>query len=313
MLPASGFRPGDVMDLTTVLGPVTLSSPIIAASGTVGSVVEFSDVTDWSVYGAAVAKSVSAVPWTGRPAPRLAPAGVGMLNGIGIQNPGIDAWVEKYAPQFGSVPTRVWGSAVGNTVDEFVTVSAKMAAAGVPAIELNLSCPNLDGHLWALDPKRSADVVRAVRDAVDVPIGAKLSPNSEDIGAVAGSCADAGTDWVVLTNTVWGARIDLSTRRPVLTGTIGGYSGAPLKPISLRCVLDVRKAVPGLPIIGCGGVSTGGDVVEYLLAGATAVAIGTAHFADPKVGSKVVRDVVRTVSRMGARRPADLVGGMIAW
>lgn len=301
------------MDLTTRLGPITLSSPILAASGTVGSVVEFSEVTDWSVYGAAVAKSVSAVPWTGRPAPRVAPAGVGMLNGIGIQNPGIDAWVEKYAPRFASVPTQVWGSAVGNTIDEFVTVAAKMAAAGVPAVEINLSCPNLDGHLWALDPKRSADVVRAVRDAVAVPIGAKLSPNSEDIGSVAGACGDAGADWVVLTNTVWGARIDLRTRRPVLTGTVGGYSGAPLKPISLRCVIDVRKAVPGLPIIGCGGVSSGDDVVEYLLAGASAVAIGTAHFADPKVGSKVIRGLVKSVTRMGATAPADLVGGMVSW
>ncbi|MGF1664861.1 MAG: dihydroorotate dehydrogenase [Acidimicrobiia bacterium] len=300
-------------DLTTSLGPVTLSSPLIAASGTVGSVVEFSDVTDWSVYGAAVAKSVSAVPWTGRPAPRVAPAGVGMLNGIGIQNPGIDVWVEKYASRFQEVPTQVWGSAVGNTVDEFVTVAAGMAAAGIPAIEINLSCPNLDGHLFALDPKRSADVVRAVRDAVQVPIGAKLSPNSEDIGAVAGACADAGADWVVLTNTVWGARIDLHTRRPVLTGTIGGYSGTPLKPISIRCVLDVVKAVPGLPIIGCGGVSTGDDVVEYLLAGATAVAIGTAHFADPKVGARVVKGLGKRMAKMGVTTPAELVGGMVPW
>jgi dihydroorotate dehydrogenase (NAD+) catalytic subunit len=302
-----------VTDLTTSLGPVTLSSPIIAASGTVGSVVEFSEVTDWSVYGAAVAKSVSAVPWTGRPAPRVAPAGVGMLNGIGIQNPGIDVWVEKYASRFPEVPTQVWGSAVGNTVDEFVAVAAGMAAAGVPVIEINLSCPNLDGHLFALDPKRSAEVVRAVRDAVDVPIGAKLSPNSEDIGAVAGACAHAGADWVVLTNTVWGARIDLHTRRPVLTGTIGGYSGAPLKPISIRCVLDVARAVPGLPIVGCGGVSTGDDVVEYLLAGASAVAIGTAHFADPKVGTRVVKGLGKRMAKMGALTPGELVGGMIAW
>ena len=302
-----------MVSLTTRLGPVELSSPLIAASGTVGSVVEFSDVTDWSRYGAAVAKSVSAVPWTGRPAPRVAPAGVGMLNGIGIQNPGIDKWVDAYAPRFGSVPTQVWGSAVGNTVDEFVTVASKMEGSGVPVVEINLSCPNLDGHLFALDPKRSAEVVRAVRDAVDVPIGAKLSPNSEDIGAVASACADAGADWVVLTNTAWGMRIDVETRRPVLTGTIGGYSGAPLKPMAMRCVVEVRRAVSDLPIIGCGGVSTADDVIEYLLAGASAVAIGTAHFADPKVGTKVTKRLHRRLAALGVEDIDDLIGGMIPW
>lgn len=300
-------------DLETDLGPVSLSSPLIAASGTVGSVVEFSEVTDWSVYGAAVAKSVSAVPWTGRSAPRVAPAGVGMLNGIGIQNPGIDVWVEKYAPRFPSVPTQVWGSSVGNTVEEFVTVATKMAAAGMPVVEINLSCPNLDGHLFALDPNRSAEVVGAVRQAVDVPIGAKLSPNSEDIGRVAAACAEAGADWVVLTNTVWGTRIDLETRRPVLSGTIGGYSGAPLKPISLRCVLEVRRAVPDLPIVGCGGVSRAEDVLEYLLAGASAVAVGTAHFADPRVGSRIVGRLPKVLRRHGFKTVRETIGGMVQW
>jgi dihydroorotate dehydrogenase (NAD+) catalytic subunit len=276
-------------------------------------VVEFSEVTDWSVYGAAVAKSVSAVPWTGRPAPRVAPAGIGMLNGIGIQNPGIEAWAAKYAPRFADVPTQVWGSAVGNTVEEFVTVAKGMAAAGVPVIEVNLSCPNLDGHLFALDAERSMEVMSAVREAVGVPIGAKLSPNSEDIGAVADACARGGADWVVLTNTVWGTRIDLQTRKPVLTGTIGGYSGQPLKPISLRCVIEVHRAVPDLPIVGCGGVSTAEDVVEYLLAGASAVAIGTAHFADPKIGSRISRRLPKVVAATGANSIGELVGAMIPW
>lgn len=299
--------------LGTRLGPVWLNSPLIAASGTVGSVVEFSDVTDWSKYGAAVAKSVSGAPWTGRPSPRVAPAGVGMLNGIGIQNPGIDRWVTEYAPRFGGVATHVWGSAVGHTVDEFVRVATGMAEAGLPVVEINLSCPNLDGHLFALDPKRSAEVVRAVRDAVDVPIGAKLSPNSEDIATVAEACVNAGADWVVLSNTVWGARIDLETRRPVLTGTIGGYSGQPLKPIAMRCVIDVHRALPGIPIIGCGGVSSAEDVVEYLLAGAAAVAIGTAHFADPKVATRIMKRLPRLIERMGAASVVELTGAMQPW
>jgi dihydroorotate dehydrogenase (NAD+) catalytic subunit len=289
---------------------VRLSSPLVAAAGTVGSVVEFVDVTDFSLYGAAVAKSVSAVPWSGRPAPRVAPAGVGMLNGIGIQNPGIDRWVTEVVPRLGGVPTQVWGSAVGHTVEEFVSVAVRMAEAGLEVVELNLSCPNLDGHLFALDPKASAEVVRAVREAVDVPVGAKLSPNAEDVSAVAEACAVSGADWVVLTNTVWGAGIDLDTRRPLLSGVVGGYSGPPLKPIALRCVIEVRRNLPELPILGVGGVATGDDVVEYLLAGASAVGLGTAHFADPRVATRVSTELARRAARMGVSSVGELVGAM---
>ncbi|MDH4118634.1 MAG: dihydroorotate dehydrogenase [Acidimicrobiia bacterium] len=300
-------------DLSMTLGSVPLRSPIVAAAGTVGSVFEFADVTDWSVYGAAVAKSVSGDPWQGRPAPRVAPAGVGMLNGIGIQNPGIDAWVDSYVPRFRGLGVPVWGSAVGNTVDEFVRVASGMAAAGIDAIEINLSCPNLDGHLFALDPKRAAEVVAAIRGSVSVPLGAKLSPNSEDVVAVAGACAGAGADWVVLTNTVWGAGVDVTTRRPKLTGMIGGYSGPPLKPIALRCVLEVARAMPDLPIVGCGGVSSAEDVLEFVVAGASAVGVGTAHFADPRVGTRIIRTLSNRLRRMGVARLKDLVGTVEPW
>ena len=300
-------------DLSMTLSSVPLRSPIVAAAGTVGSVFEFADVTDWSVYGAAVAKSVSGDPWQGRPAPRVAPAGVGMLNGIGIQNPGIDAWVDSYVPRFRGLGVPVWGSAVGNTVDEFVRVATRMAAAGVDVIEINLSCPNLDGHLFALDPKRAAEVVAAIRGSVSVPLGAKLSPNSEDVVAVAGACAGAGADWVVLTNTVWGAGVDVTTRRPKLTGMIGGYSGPPLKPIALRCVLEVARAMPDLPIVGCGGVSSAEDVLEFVVAGASAVGVGTAHFADPRVGTRIIRTLSNRLRRMGVARLKDLVGTVEPW
>jgi dihydroorotate dehydrogenase (NAD+) catalytic subunit len=301
------------LDLTTQLGPVRLETPLVAASGTVGSVIEFVEVTDFRCYGAAVAKSVSDVEWTGRPAPRVAPSGVGMLNGIGIQNPGIDEWIAHAVPELGRVPTRVWGSAVGHTVEAFVEVASKMAGAGVPVIEINLSCPNLDGHLFALDPHRSADVVRAVREAVSVPIGAKLSPNSEDIVAVASACKEAGADWVVLTNTVWGAGIDLDTRRPKLSGTIGGYSGLPLKPIAMRCVIEVHRALPELPILGLGGVASGDDVVEYLLAGASAVGVGTAHFANPRVGAHIIGGLEKRMRTMGVTAVGELIGAMRPW
>jgi len=265
-------------------------------------------VADLTAYGAAVAKSVSPEPWSGHPAPRMAPAGIGMLNGIGIQNPGIDHWRQEHEAMLIKLPVPVWGSAVGHTVEDFARVAEGLAAAGVQAIEINLSCPNLDGHLIALDPSLSAKVTSAVKSAVNLPVGAKLSPNSVDIASVASACADAGADWVVLTNTIWGAGIDIETRRPVLSGVIGGYSGPPLKPIALRCVIEVHRALPDLPIVGCGGVVSGADVVEYLLAGASAVGLGTVHFAEPRAGRRIMRELDRLCRRLGVGKVEDLVG-----
>ena len=299
-----------MIDLSVGLGPVALKTPLVAAAGTVGSVVDFTGVTDFSLYGAAVAKSVSGEPWTGRPAPRVGPAGVGMLNGIGIQNPGIDAWIDKVVPDVSAVPTQVWGSAVGNTSDEFAAVAAGYAGAGLPAIEVNLSCPNLDGHMFALVPRLAAEVVSSVRESVDVPIGAKLSPNSEDIVSVAAACAEAGADWVVLTNTAWGAGIDVHTRRPTLSGVIGGYSGIPIKPLALRCVIEVHRALPDLPILGCGGIASGEDVVEYFLAGASATAMGTIHFAEPRAAKRITKELTSLLRKLGVTRLADLTGAM---
>jgi dihydroorotate dehydrogenase (NAD+) catalytic subunit len=301
-------------DLTTTLGPLELVSPLIAASGTVGSVVDFVEVGSLEQYGAAVAKSVSAEPWTGRPAPRIAAAGAGMLNGIGIQNPGVDVWADEVGPHLDRVPTRVFGSAVGHTPGDFARVAAALEEAGVEAVEVNLSCPNLeDGSMFALDAGAAAEVVASVRRAVALPIGAKLSPNAVDIAAIAGAVHDAGADWVVLTNTVWGAGIDIHTKRPRLSGTIGGYSGPPLKPIALRCVIEVHRALPGVPIVGCGGVASGEDVLEFLLAGASAVAVGSAHFAEPRVGRRIIRELERLCASSGTRRAADLVGRMEPW
>jgi len=297
-----------MIDLTTRLGSLLLRTPLIAASGTVGSVTEMEGVADLTAYGAAVAKSVSSEPWTGRPAPRVAPAGIGMLNGIGIQNPGIERWRQDHEDSLAKLPVPVWGSAVGHTAEDFARVAEGLAAAGVKAIEINLSCPNLDGHLIALDPSMSAKVTSAVKSVVDVPVAAKLSPNSVDIASVAAACADAGADWVVLTNTIWGAGIDIQTRKPVLSGIIGGYSGPPLKPIALRCVIEVRRALPGLPIVGCGGVVSGADVVEYMLAGASAVGLGTVHFAEPRAGRRILREVERWCHRLGVARIDDLIG-----
>jgi dihydroorotate dehydrogenase (NAD+) catalytic subunit len=301
-------------DLSTALGPLELRTPLIGAAGTVGSVVDFSGVADLSAYGAAVAKSVSEDPWKGRPAPRVAPSGLGMLNSIGIQNPGIDAWIEEVGPHLAELPVPVWGSAVGRTAGEFARVAAKLEAVGVQAIEINLSCPNLEGHgMFALDPGATREVVASVRRAVCLPIGAKLSPNAEDITAIGSAAVEAGADWLVLTNTVWGAGIDVRTRRPLLSGLIGGYSGPPLKPIALRCVLETRRSLPDTPIVGCGGVTHGEDVIEFLLAGASAVCVGTAHLDRPRTASTLLREVESFMREQGVTSLRDYIGKVEPW
>lgn len=299
--------------LTTDLGPVRLQSPLIAASGTVGSVVDFARVIDFSVYGAAVAKSVSPEPWTGKAPPRLAPAGQGMLNGIGIQNPGIEAWSRKFGPRLEAIPTAVWGSTVAEHPAGFAEVAHGLTDAGVAAIEVNLSCPNLGGKLFALDAQASAKVINEVRAATELPVGAKLSPNAADVVGVAGAVAEAGADWVVLTNTVWGAGIDIERKRPKLSGVVGGYSGPPLKPIAMRCVWEVAQALPDLPIVGCGGVRSGEDAIEYLLAGASAVAVGTEHFNRPRVGGRILAAMRAYMDAEGVAEVRGLVGGAHQW
>lgn len=301
-------------DMSVTLGPVPLRSPLIAASGTVGSVIDFVGVSALEGYGAAVAKSVSRTPWPGNPAPRLANAGAGMLNAIGIQNSGVAAWVAEIGPHLSDLPVPVWGSAVGKTVEEFAEVAEQLATTDVEAIELNLSCPNLAGEtIWALDADATGAVVQAVRAAVGKPIGAKLSPGAQDIVGIARAALEGGADWLVLTNTISGAAIDIETKRPFLNRTTGGFSGPPLKPVALRCVLEVRTAFPSAPIVGCGGVRSGADVVEYLLAGASAVAIGTAHFERPRVGRTVLRQLEQYCRRHRVDQVSELIGAMKPW
>jgi dihydroorotate dehydrogenase (NAD+) catalytic subunit len=231
-----------------------------------------------------------------------------MLNGIGIQNPGIDSWTSDMKSRIPELAVPVWGSAVGETVEEFVKVAMGLEAGGVSAIEVNLSCPNLHGVLFALDPALSAYVIDEVTKAVSVPVGAKLSPNSENIVPIVAAVIDAGADFVTLTNTAWGFGVDLNTGRPKLSGGIGGYSGPGLKAISLRCVFEVAQAFPEVPILGCGGVSCGEDVVEYLMAGASAVGLGTVHLAEPKAGIRIHRETELVMKKIGAHDVLDLVG-----
>lgn len=300
------------VDLATSLGETRLSSPLVAASGTVGSVVEWATVADVSVYGAAVAKSVAAEPWAGKPPPRVAPAGPGMLNSIGIQNPGIDAWVDEIGPQIEGLSVPIWGSAVGETADEFAIVAKGLQKTGVAAIEVNLSCPNLDSReLFALNPVASAEVIASVAGSVEVPVGAKLSPHSENISRVAAACRDAGASFLTLTNTALGFGVDIDRSAPSLSGGVGGYSGPGLKAISLRCVYEVARDLRGVPIVGCGGVQSGRDVMEYLMAGASAVGLGTVHLAEPRAGRRIHRELAIAMRRNGFASVSSVVGRIL--
>ena len=295
------------------LGPERLATPLIAASGTVGSLHEFSEVIDFSLYGAATAKSVAPEAWPGRQPPRLAPVGSGMLNSIGIQNPGVDRWVETTGTALATIPTQVWASVVAHDVDGFGTVAEAMADAPVSALEVNLSCPNLDGDPFALDPELSHRVVRAVRRSTTKPIGAKLSPDARPVGDVAAAVLDAGADWLVMGNTVMGAAIDIETRRPRTRGTVAGYSGTPIRPITMRCILELRSRFPTTPIVACGGVTEASHAIEYALAGADAIGIGSVHFARPRIAREILGGISRYLERHGIANFSDLRGRYEPW
>lgn len=300
--------------MTATLGPLELRSPLIAASGTVGSVWEWAEMANVSSYGAAVAKSVSPTPWEGRPAPRLAPTESGMLNGIGIQNPGIDQWAHEMEGWIAAAEVPIWGSAVAGEPDGFALVAKGLEGAGVTAIEVNLSCPNLeDGQMFSFDAARSRDVVDAVSSVASLPVGAKLSPNTPDMVGVATTCREAGADFLVLTNTAFGFGVSQDDWKPLLSGGVGGYSGPGLKPISLRCVFEVSRALPGFPIVGCGGVSNGRDILEYMVTGASAVEAGTIHLAEPRAGTRMIRELNSELRRLGISSLGEIVGTVGEW
>jgi dihydroorotate dehydrogenase (NAD+) catalytic subunit len=301
------------VDLRTRLAHVELPNPILTASGCAGSGRDLAQFVDVAKLGAVVTKSVMLAPRAGRATPRMAETPSGMLNSIGLQGPGIDAFLQRDLPWLLSRGARAVVSIAGSTVDEYAELAARLSgASGVTAVEVNISCPNVAdrGEVFACDPYAAATVIEAVRDGLrdDIPVFAKLSPDVTDIVAIAGACVTAGADGLSVINTLLGMAIDPHSLRPVLAGTTGGLSGPAIRPVAVRCVWQVHQAFPDVPVIGMGGVCTGWDALELILAGAAAVSVGTAIFHDPSACARIVRELEEELASRGIERAADAIG-----
>ena len=299
--------------LSTTVGSVALPAPIMTASGTAGHGAELAAYGDLGVLGAVVVKSLSADPWPGNPPPRVHghEGGAWMLNSVGLQGPGVESWRGHDLPALRRAGARVVASIWGRTVDDYAKAADGLPGADVVAVEVNLSCPNLDGgrHLFAQSPDDSAAVVEAVRAVLPhTPVWAKLTAACTSIVDVAAAVAEAGAGAVVCINTLLGMSIDVESRSYRLGAGGGGLSGTAVHPVAVRAVHDVHAALPALPIVGVGGVSRGVDAVELLLAGASAVGIGTATFADPRACWRVQDEVAHWCDSHGVRAVTELIG-----
>jgi len=298
------------VDLSVRIGDVVFKKPVMVASGTFGYGKEYAEFFDLGLLGAVMVKGVSLEPWPGNPLPRIVETPSGMLNAIGLQNPGVEAFIRDYLPFLREFDVRVIVNVIGKSVDEYVAVVRRLdEAGGADAYELNISCPNIKegGIAFGVDPRLAAEVVGAVRRATARPVIPKLSPNVTDIKAMARACEDAGADAVSAVNTFLGMAIDVDAEKPVLANGVGGLSGPAIRPLAVRMVWDVYEAVQ-IPIIGMGGIAGLRDALEFVLAGATAFAIGTANFVAPALSTEIARDLAGVVQKKGLGRFADLVG-----
>jgi dihydroorotate dehydrogenase (NAD+) catalytic subunit len=303
------------VDLSVNLAGLELKNPVLAASGTYGAGREGAAFLDPSELGGIIVKSMTLIPWRGKPTPRMAETPSGMLNAIGIQNKGVDHFLAEDLPWLVKKKATVVASIAGNTVEEFVRIADKLRTGGrgVAAVEVNISCPNLEdrNNIFAHSPGAAAAVVAGVKDAIrKVPVFPKLSPNVTSLAEVAGACVEAGADGLSLINTVMGMAIDVESRRPMLAGTTGGLSGPAIRPIAMRAVHEVHRAFPHVPLIGQGGVTNGTDALEMILAGASAVAVGTANFVNPRAGLDVAGGIAEYMSRHGIVSVSELVGAV---
>jgi len=297
-------------DLRVAVAGVKMRNPVMTASGTFGYGREYADLVDPSALGAIVVKGVSLEPWVGNPPPRTVETPAGMLNSIGLENPGVDHFLTEDLPYLAGFGVPVIVNVVGRTAGEYAEIARRLTRApGVAAIEINISCPNIEegGLSFGADPDIAAGLVAGARRATPLPLIVKLTPNVTDIATLARRVVEAGADAVSLINTLVGLAIDPDACRPVLARATGGLSGPAIKPVALAAVYRVAAAV-AVPIIGMGGIWTGLDAVEFLMAGATAVAVGTATFVDPRAPVRVAAEIAGFMAGHGYGRVSEMVG-----
>ena len=298
--------------LSVNLCGIELSNPVIPASGTFGYGREYAELYDLNVLGSFSWKGTTGEARLGNPQPRIAEMTGGMLNAVGLQNPGIDAVIEKEVPNIAKIfQGPVIANVGGFSLEEYAENCRKLNdVEQVKILEVNISCPNVHagGKNFGCDPKAAAEVTRAVKSVTDKPVFMKLTPNVTDIAEIAKACEDAGADGLCLINTLLGMRIDLKSRKPIIANRTGGVSGPAVFPVALRMVWDVYEAV-NIPIIGCGGVSSAEDAVEMMLAGAAAVEVGAANLKDPYACKTIVENLPAVCERMGVTDISELTGG----
>lgn len=298
--------------LAVKLGSIQLKNPIMPASGCFGFGQEFAQLYDLKQLGAVVVKAVTLRPIWGNPTPRVAETPGGMLNAIGLQNPGLDVVCREKLPWLAEQDVPIIVNIGGETVADYVAVAETVSRqTGVIALELNISCPNVQkgGMAFGTSPETAAELTRAVKAVSSVPVFVKLSPNVTDIVEIAQAVEAAGADGLSLINTLLGLAIDLRKRRPILANVTGGLSGPAIKPVALRMIHQVYRAV-ALPIIGMGGISSAEDVLEFMLAGASAVAVGTANFVDPLIMPRIINQLPGLLAELGVNSISELIGAL---
>ncbi|GAB1817375.1 dihydroorotate dehydrogenase [Herbidospora sp. RD11066] len=300
-------------DMRTYLAHVELPNPILTASGCAGTGRELAPFADVTRLGALTTPTITMSPRAGRPTPRMAETPSGLLNAVGLQGPGIEAFLSRELPWLAERGVRTVVSIGGGSVAEFSALARKLTdAPGVTALEVNLSCPNVEdrGRVFARDPSAAGEVVSAVRTAAryDLPVIAKLAPDVADVVSIAKACIDGGAEALSMINNPVGMAIDVDRMRPALAAGTGGLSGPAIRPLAVKCVWQVHAAFPGTPVIGMGGVMSGRDALELVLAGACAVGVGTVLFHDPYAGHRVLRELEELLQERGFDRLADAVG-----
>ncbi len=297
-------------DISVNIAGIQMNSPVMTASGTFGYGIEFADFVDFREIGAVIVKGTTLHPREGNDYPRMVETASGMLNCVGLQNKGADYFCTHIYPEIKNLPTNMIVNVSGSSPEDYAECAARIdELEAIPAIELNISCPNVKqgGMAFGVTPDGAASVVRAVRQAYHKPMIVKLSPNVTNIADIALAVQDAGADAISCINTLMGMVIDIERRRPVLSIATGGMSGPCVKPVAVRCVWQVAKAVT-IPVIGLGGIMTAADAIEFLLAGASAIEIGTANFIDPAVTMKVSRGINEWLDAHGCRSVQEIVG-----